>query len=296
LFNGPRPSRPSGDTYKPPAAIHPNMKVIGVVGPSDAGKTTLVGRLVERLDGRVGSVKHGHGFDVDRDGKDTARHRAAGAATTYGVADGEWFATGDEMTLDDVLARLAVDHDHAVVEGYSDVDLPQVVLGGRDHAGEALATGATADDVDVDAVVDAVADLDAFETLGSLVARAKRSEGAERAGAIATFTGCVRARDGPDDTPTEHLEFEKYDAVADERMDRLERELAERDGVRRVLVHHRTGVVEAGEDIVFVVVLAGHRGEAFETVEDGIDRLKDEVPLFKKEVTVEETFWRHERD
>jgi molybdopterin synthase catalytic subunit len=44
-----------------------------------------------------------------------------------------------------------------------------------------------------------------------------------------------------------------------------------------------------------VVVLAGHRGEAFRTVEDGIDRLKDEVPLFKKEVTVEEEFWRHER-
>ncbi|PSP53856.1 molybdopterin synthase, partial [Halobacteriales archaeon QH_7_68_42] len=50
-----------------------------------------------------------------------------------------------------------------------------------------------------------------------------------------------------------------------------------------------------GEDIVFVVVLAGHRREAFRTVEDGIDRLKDEVPLFKKEVTVEETFWSHER-
>jgi molybdopterin synthase catalytic subunit len=63
-----------------------------------------------------------------------------------------------------------------------------------------------------------------------------------------------------------------------------------------VLLHHRTGVVEAGEDIVFVVVLAGHRREAFRTVEDGIDRLKDEVPLFKKEVTVEETFWRHDRD
>jgi len=56
----------------------------------------------------------------------------------------------------------------------------------------------------------------------------------------------------------------------------------------------KTGVVDAGEDIVFVVVLAGHRKEAFETVEDGIDRLKEEVPLFKKEVTVDETFWAHE--
>ncbi len=62
-----------------------------------------------------------------------------------------------------------------------------------------------------------------------------------------------------------------------------------------MLLHHKTGVVEAGEDIVFVVVLAGHREEAFETVSDGINRLKAEVPLFKKEVTVEESFWVHER-
>jgi len=45
-----------------------------------------------------------------------------------------------------------------------------------------------------------------------------------------------------------------------------------------------------------VVVLAGHRREAFETVEDGIDRLKAEVPLFKKEVTVSGEFWAHQHD
>lgn len=60
-------------------------------------------------------------------------------------------------------------------------------------------------------------------------------------------------------------------------------------------MHHRTGVIEYGEDIVFVVVLAGHRGEAFQTVEDGINRLKDEVPIFKKEVTTDEQFWVHDQ-
>jgi molybdopterin synthase catalytic subunit len=60
-------------------------------------------------------------------------------------------------------------------------------------------------------------------------------------------------------------------------------------------MHHRTGVIEAGEDIVFVVVLAGHRREAFRAVEDGIDRLKDEVPIFKKETTEAEEFWVHRR-
>jgi molybdopterin synthase catalytic subunit len=79
-------------------------------------------------------------------------------------------------------------------------------------------------------------------------------------------------------------------------MARIREELESRDGVFEVVLHHRTGVVEAGEDIVFVVVLAGHRREAFRTVEDGIDRLKDEVPLFKREVTVEEEFWVHDRE
>ena len=59
---------------------------------------------------------------------------------------------------------------------------------------------------------------------------------------------------------------------------------------------HRTGTREASEDFVFVVVLVGHRAEAYETVSDGIDRLKDEVPIFKRETTVEEDFWVHDRD
>jgi molybdopterin synthase catalytic subunit len=78
-------------------------------------------------------------------------------------------------------------------------------------------------------------------------------------------------------------------------METIEAELEAREGVLDVLLHHRTGVIEYGEDIVFVVVLAGHRGEAFRAVEAGIDRLKDEVPLFKKEVTVDDEFWVHER-
>ena len=63
-----------------------------------------------------------------------------------------------------------------------------------------------------------------------------------------------------------------------------------------VLLHHRVGRMNDGEDIVFVVVLAGHRKEAFRTVEDGIDRLKDEVPIFKKETTTDEEFWLHETE
>ena len=275
------------------------MQVLGIVGPSDSGKTTLVERLAERLaeQGRVGTVKHLKTEPaVDTEGKDTARHRAAGADVTYGITDeAGWFATGAERALDETLDELAAEVDYALVEGYSGAAIPTVALGGREHAGETVATAPEADAVDLDDVVAAVDDLEPYESLASLVADVKRSPGAQYAGAIATFTGRVRTREDTEDEPTEHLEFEKYDGVAEERMAAIREELAARDGVQEVRLHHRTGVVEAGEDIVFVVVLAGHRGEAFETVEDGINRLKDEVPLFKKEVTVDDAFWSHER-
>ncbi|WP_436927150.1 molybdopterin synthase [Halosimplex amylolyticum] len=275
------------------------MQVLGITGPSDSGKTTLVERLAERLstEGRVATVKHlKTNPTVDTEGKDTARHRAAGAHATYGITDDSgWFATGAERTLDETLDDLAPEYDYALVEGYSGADVPTVALGGRDHAGETVAAAPEADAIDVDEVVAALDDLEPYECLASLVAAVKESPDARYSGAIATFTGRVRTQEDADDDPTEHLEFEKYDGVAEDRLATIREELEAREGVYEVRLHHRTGVVEAGEDIVFVVVLAGHRGEAFETVEDGIDRLKDEVPLFKKEVTVDDAFWSHER-
>ena len=148
--------------------------------------------------------------------------------------------------------------------------------------------------IDTDAVLEVLEASEPYETLESLVASVKASSSSDLAGAIATFTGRVRAKDDPADTPTEYLEFEKYDGVADDRMATIERELEAREAVYAVRCHHRTGVLHSGTDIVFVVVLAGHREQAFRAVEDGINRLKDEVPLFKKEVTVEDEFWVHE--
>jgi molybdopterin synthase catalytic subunit len=287
----------AADTYKRLSPLRPAMKVLAVAGPSDAGKTTLVEGLVERLAerGRVGTVEH---LDceqpLDTEGKDTARHRAAGAAETYGVHDGGWFATGEDRTLRDVLDDLAVECEYAVVEGYGDADLPTIALGDA-TVDEPVLAAPTADDVPIDEAVGAIEAVEPYESLASLVARVKDAPDADRAGAIATFTGRVRERDDPDDDPTKHLEFERYDGVAEQRMATIRQELTERDGVYEVLLHHRTGVVEAGEDIVFVVVLAGHRPEAFRAVEDGIARLKAEVPLFKKEVTVGEAYWAHEQ-
>jgi molybdopterin synthase catalytic subunit len=267
------------------------MHVLSVVGP-DAAASGVADRLATRLGeaGRVAEIRRAE-TNVEDHGEPTD--------ATYELNPEGWSATGHERSLGDILADIAPRYDYALLVGFPEADVPQVVVGDvdseEDSADDVLVRAASAADVDPAEVERRLDQTDPYETLESLVAEVKRSEDAPYSGAIATFTGRVRAKEDADDEPTERLEFEKYEGVAEERMAAISAELEERDGVYEVVMHHRTGVIEYGEDIVFVVVLAGHREEAFRTVEDGINRLKDEVPIFKKEVTTDEQFWVHER-
>lgn len=262
------------------------MHVLGAVGP---GATSLLERVAPRLDGRVAAVESTDQSEVGG-GEPT---RPDGVETAYGLGGDSWRAAGADASLERVLDDLSARHDYALLSGFPEAAVPTVALGGVDVTNVAL-EASDAEEVDVDEAVAAAEADEPHVTLSTLVERVKRSPRADRAGAIATFTGRVRAKDAEDDARTTRLTFEKYEGVAEEKMRAIESEIAERDGVYEVTMFHRTGVVEDGEDIVFVVVLAGHRGESFRAVEDGIDRLKDEVPIFKKETTVEEDFWVHD--
>ncbi len=102
------------------------MKVIGVAGFKNAGKTTLVEKLVRHLTGqgyRVSTVKHAHhSFDIDHEGRDSFRHRKAGASQVA-VISKERTAIIHELrgaeppSLEQVLAQLAP-CDLVIVEGY----------------------------------------------------------------------------------------------------------------------------------------------------------------------------------
>jgi len=280
------------------------MQPISIVGP---GAADLAGSLADRLDGRVAVVDAADSEATDggvgvRDGNSeggTASDASARTAIALG-GDGSWTGRGRVDGLDDLLDGLAPDHEYLIALGESRLRVPTVLLGEdlKESAvpGPVIAAGATPAAVDVEGLL---AEIDAAEpwiTRETLVDRMRDGADADRAGAIATFTGRVRARDAPDDDRTTHLAFEKYEGVAAERMDAIAAELTDRAGVFDVRMHHRTGVIEAGEDIVFVTVLAGHRREAFRAVEDGIDRLKDEVPIFKKETTEAAEFWVHRQE
>ena len=269
------------------------MRIVAVSGPHDEAEAT-VDRLADRLtaEGAVVVVS-----DADEGNGPTSPDLGA-VRSRYAVGEGRFRGT-EPGGLEAVLDRLASDHEFAVLTGFPETDVPRVLVGterGDTDDEQVIAVAHRAETLDLDRVVGALAERRPHETLQSLVTAVKDSPAADRAGAIATFTGRVRAHDTPDDPRTEHLEFDAHEGLAERRLADLRSDLESREGVLAVRLHHRRGVVEAGEDIVFVVVLAGHRAAAFGAVEDGIDRLKSEVPLFKREVTVEGEFWAHQHD
>jgi molybdopterin synthase catalytic subunit len=109
------------------------------------------------------------------------------------------------------------------------------------------------------------------------------------AGAICTFTGIVR--DTSRGQSVTHLDYEAYGEMAIAQMRRIGDEIAERWPEARVAMAHRTGTLEIGEASVVVSVSCPHRAEAIAACKWGIDRLKESVPIWKKEHAADGTYW-----
>jgi molybdopterin converting factor subunit 1 len=109
------------------------------------------------------------------------------------------------------------------------------------------------------------------------------------AGAICTFTGIVR--DNSRGRSVTHLEYEAYAEMATAEMQKIADEIAERWPEARVAMAHRTGRLEIGEASVVVSVSCPHRAEAIAACKWGIDRLKETVPVWKKEHAADGTYW-----
>ena len=101
------------------------------------------------------------------------------------------------------------------------------------------------------------------------------------AGAVATFSGNVRVQNRG--RRVEYLEYDAYRPMAEKQL----REIAE-EAVRRwpgrIAIRHRVGRLEIGEPSVLVAVATAHRAEAFAACRFAIDTLKEQVPIWKKEV------------
>ncbi|MEF8703585.1 MAG: molybdenum cofactor biosynthesis protein MoaE [Candidatus Accumulibacter sp. UW26] len=113
--------------------------------------------------------------------------------------------------------------------------------------------------------------------------------GSGRLGGIATFLGC--ARDFSAGRAVSELSFDAYEPMAVAQMQRLRDEAIERFGLIDVRIVHRLGVVRAGESIVFIAASAEHRAPALQACHWLIDRLKERVPIWKKEITLQGDVW-----
>ncbi len=108
-------------------------------------------------------------------------------------------------------------------------------------------------------------------------------------GAVVVFEGVVR--NNTKGRRTTHLEYECYEPMALEQMKRIGSEIAQQFAIGRLGIVHRLGRLQVGEASVAVVATAPHRKPAFEAALEAINRLKREVPIWKKEFFADGAVW-----
>ena len=117
--------------------------------------------------------------------------------------------------------------------------------------------------------------------IGALLGRAKQPG----MGAIVVFDGIVR------DDDIREMELEAYRDVAEKELAEIAAEATERFNLLGVDIVHRVGKLRVGENILVIIVGAGHRKEAYEGSRFIIERIKAGVPIWKKEIRRDGSTW-----
>ncbi len=108
-------------------------------------------------------------------------------------------------------------------------------------------------------------------------------------GGIDVFIGTVR--NATKGKKVVQLEFEAYESMAVNEMKKIAEDVLLKWPVQKILIHHRTGLLNIGEVPVIIAVAAAHRAAAFEACRYAIDTLKQSVPIWKKEVFQDGEVW-----
>ena len=100
-------------------------------------------------------------------------------------------------------------------------------------------------------------------------------------GAVVTFDGIVRNNFAG--RPVQYLEYEAYAAMAEHKLAEIGAEVRQKFSVGEIAMIHRIGRLDIGESSIVIAVAAPHRHAAFEACAYAMDRVKEEVPIWKKE-------------
>jgi molybdopterin synthase catalytic subunit len=122
--------------------------------------------------------------------------------------------------------------------------------------------------------------------VGALIQDAQRPD----CGAIATFVGTTRIDESEGET-VEYLEYEAYRPMADRKLEEIGAEIEGRWEVRHVSIVHRLGKVDPGEASVAIVVAAPRRGPALDASPYPNQRIKEVVPIWKREIWSDGYVW-----
>jgi len=110
-----------------------------------------------------------------------------------------------------------------------------------------------------------------------------------QSGGIDVFIGTVRA--STKEKKVVRLEFETYENMALVEMNKIAEEVLQKFPVQKILIHHRTGILQVGDVPVIIIVAAAHRAAAFDACRYAIDTLKQTVPIWKKEIFEDGEVW-----
>ena len=108
-------------------------------------------------------------------------------------------------------------------------------------------------------------------------------------GAVASFIGTVRDRNGGQDVSS--MELEHYPGMTERAIEAMIDEAVRRFDIRGARVIHRVGLLQPQDQIMMVAVTSAHRGEAFKACEFLMDYLKTQAPFWKKEQTPDGARW-----
>lgn len=108
-------------------------------------------------------------------------------------------------------------------------------------------------------------------------------------GALVTFVGVVRGHS--EGREVDRIEIQVYEEMAKAELEAIRRDAIDRYGVEEVAIVHRYGSLRVSENIMMIAVGAGHRPEAFDACRYVLERIKESVPIWKKEITPEGDFW-----
>tara|TARA_B100000745_G_scaffold299065_1_gene249024 strand:+ start:1123 stop:1584 length:462 start_codon:yes stop_codon:yes gene_type:complete len=108
-------------------------------------------------------------------------------------------------------------------------------------------------------------------------------------GAVVTFLG--NTRDNFEGKRVIRLEYEAYVKMAEKKLEEIRQEMIKEFGIEDIAIGHRIGVVDIGETSLVVAVASPHRTEAFNACHKVVDRVKEIVPIWKKEVYADGSRW-----